>query len=231
MPPANREIIFTSFDTAFQLKRKAVDGRDQAKLLSVNWSGGAAIWPMTFTPDGKVLLAIATSEEPGSDADIVAIHLQSNGRVEPLLASDDNELMPTLSPDGKWLAYVSDEQGRDEVFVRSFPDLKGKWQISTEGGQAPVWAPDCTAIYYRDGASLVKVPVKTEGGFIPDRAESLFEDVYVSQAYRNYDIHPDGKRFLMIKKVEVEEDVPITELIVVENWFEELKRLAPTGKD
>jgi len=95
-----------------------------------------------------------------------------------------------------------------------------------------VWAPDGTAIYYRDGASLVKVPVKTEGGFIPDRAAPLFEDVYASVAYRrNYDIHPDGKRFLMIKKVEGEEVVPITELIVVENWFEELKRRVPTGKE
>ncbi|MHC4432238.1 MAG: protein kinase domain-containing protein [Planctomycetota bacterium] len=228
IPPADREIAFASFDaTGYKLKRKAVDGRDQARLLSVNWSGWATLWPKTSTPDGKVLLARA--EGPGSGADIVAIHLQSDGRVEPLLASDDNERMPTLSLDGKWLAYVSDEQGRNEVFVSSFPDLEGKWQISTEGGQEPVWAPDGKTIYYRDGASLVKVPVKTEGGFSSVRAESLFEDVYVSTVPRNYDIHPDGKRFLMIKRSQ--EDVPITELIVVENWFEELKRLAPIGKN
>jgi len=172
-----------------------------------------------------VLLALATAEEPGSDVDIVAIHLQGNGRVEPLLTSDDNEVHAALSPDGKWLAYVSDEPGRYEVFVKSFPDLEGTWQISTEGGQAPVWAPDGAAIYYRDGASLVKVPVKNEGGFIPGRGEALFE----AEQYGNYDIHPDGKRFLMIKRSQ--EDAPITELIVVENWSEELKRLVPTGKN
>jgi hypothetical protein len=204
-------------------------GRDQARLLSVDRSGWSGLWPQTSTPDGKVLFALATAEKPGTGVDIVAIHLQSNGRIEPLLTSEYNELHAALSPDGKWLAYVSDEQGRNEVFVRSFPDLEGPWQISTEGGQGPVWAPDGAAIYYRDGASLVKVPVKTEGGFIPERAEPLFEDVYVSESHRNYDIHPDGKRFLMIKRSQ--EDAPKTELIVVENWSEELKRRVPTGKD
>ncbi len=192
--------------------------------------------PLARTRDQKVLVAKArSSEETSRGVDIVAIHLERDGEVEPLLESDDDEHFAALSPDGKWLAYVSsDEEGRDDVFVRDFPGLKGKWQVSTEteGGREPVWAPDGTAIYYRDGTSLVAVPVKTEGGFSLGRAQSLFEDVYRPRpSSRNYDIHPDGKRFLMIKKVEGEEDVPITELIVVENWFEELKRLAPTGKD
>jgi Tol biopolymer transport system component len=125
---------------------------------------------------------------------------------------------------------VSDELGRDDVFVTGFPGLEGKWQVSTEGGWEPVWAPDGKSIYYRDGASLVAVPVETEEGFSLGQAQSLFEDVYMPRpSSRNYDIHPDGKRFLMIKKAE--EEVPVTELLVVENWFEELKRLAPTGKD
>ena len=93
-----------------------------------------------------------------------------------------------------------------------------------------MWAPDGKAIYYRDGASLVAVSVETEGGFSLGRAQSLFKDVYVLRSSsRSYDIHPDGEQFLMIKKVE--EEVPRTELIVVENWFEELKRRVPTGKD
>jgi Tol biopolymer transport system component len=148
-----------------------------------------------------------------------------------LLVSDDNKHFAALSPDGKLLAYVSDELDRDDVFVTGFPGLEGKWNVSneTEGGREPVWAPDSTAIYYRDGATLVKVPVETEGGFSPGRVQRLFKDVYVPRSScRNYDIHPDGKRFLMIK--ESEEELPMTELIVVENWFEELKRLAPTGK-
>jgi Tol biopolymer transport system component len=230
--PDNSKIVFVS--SAFGnpvIKRKAADGSGEAEVLSVNTSGWRLLWLYARTPDGKVLLAKAmSSEETSTDWDIVAIHLERDGEVEPLLVSDDNEHFAALSPDGKWLAYVSDELGRDDVFVTGFPGLEGKWQVSTEGGWEPVWAPDGKSIYYRDGASLVAVPVETEGGFSLGRAQSLFEDVYMPRpSSRNYDIHPDGKRFLMIKKAE--EEVPVTELLVVENWFEELKRLAPTGKD
>jgi hypothetical protein len=235
MPPDNRDIVFAVSEPGGQLltKRKAADGSGGAEVISLKPSRWATFFPTNITPDAKVLLAYAIGPgKTGFTGDYVTIHLDRGGEVEHVLESRYNERGSALSPDGKWLAYVSDEQGSGEVFVRSFPDLEGKWQISTEGGQEPVWAPDCTAIYYRDGASLVKVPVKTEGGFIPGQAAPLFEDVYVpTSSTRNYDIHPDGKRFLMIKKVEGEEDVPITELIVVENWFEELKRLMSTGKD
>jgi serine/threonine-protein kinase len=234
--PDNREILFrSSVSTSSAIKRKTADGSGEAEVLQVNASGWRYLRPYARTPDGKVLVTRAVSSEGTSAGrDIVAIHLERDGEVEPLLVSDADEHFPALSPDGKWLAYVSDELDRDDVFVTGFPGLEGKWHVSneTEGGREPVWAPDSTAIYYRDGASLVKVPVKNEGGLILERAEPLFEDVYVPRGTsRNYDIHPDGRQFLMIKKVEGEEELPMTELIVVENWFEELKRLAPTGKD
>ncbi|MHC4070830.1 MAG: protein kinase domain-containing protein [Planctomycetota bacterium] len=234
--PDNREILFkSSVSGSPVIKRKAADGSGEAEVLSVNASGWRSLRPYARTPDGKVLVTRAiSSEETSAGRDIVAIHLERDGEVEPLLVSDDDKHFVALSPDGKWLAYVSNELSRDDVFVTGFPGREGKWHVSneTEGGSEPVWAPDSTAIYYRDGASLVAVPVNTEGGFGVDRVQRLFKDVYVPRSSsRNYDIHPDGKRFLMIKKVEEEEEVPVTELIVVENWFEELKRLAPTGKD
>jgi Tol biopolymer transport system component len=226
--PDNSEIVFGG---SLVIRRKAADGSGGAEVSSVNMSGWRYLWPYARTPDGKVLVARAiSSEEPSRGMDIVAIHLERDGEVEPLLVSDDDEHFAALSPDGKWLAYVSDELGRDDVFVTGFPPgLEGKWQVSTEGGLEPVWAPDGTAIYYRDGASLVAVSVETEGGFSLGRAQPLFEDVYVPRpSSRNYDIHADGKQFLMIKRSE--EELPTSGLIVVENWFEELKRLAPTGK-
>jgi len=228
--PDNREILFAVDSSSFVINRKAADGSGEAEVLSVNKSGWSFLWPYTRTPDGKVLVARAmSSEETSTGRDIVAIHLEHDGEVEPLLVSDDDEHFAALSLDGKWLAYVSDELDRDDVFVTSFPGLEGKWQVSTEGGREPVWAPDGKTIYYRDGVSLVAVTVESEGGFSLGRARPLFEDVYVPRgSSRNYDIHPDGERFLMIKKSE--EELPMTELIVVENWFEELKRLAPTGK-
>jgi serine/threonine-protein kinase len=233
--PDNREIVYLSYPSGSRVyKRTAADGSGEAEVLSVNTSGWRNLWPFARTPDGNDLVALAISSEDKSTGwDIVAIHLEREGEVEPLLVSDADEHSPSLSPDGKWLAYVSDELGRDEVFVTGFPGLKGKRQVSieTEGGREPVWAPDGKTIYYRDGASLIAVSVESEGGFSLGRARPLFEDVYVPRGTsRNYDIHPDGKQFLMIKTVEEEEEVPVTELLVVENWFEELKRLAPTGK-
>ncbi len=212
----------------FLLKQKAADGSGEAKVLA---SRGVGLRPWGFTPDGKKLLAgTFIAQSTSGSVDIVEIDLEHDGEVRPLLASEYNELDPALSPDGKWLAYMSDEEGRGEVFVTRFPDMQGKWHVSaeTKGGYRPKWAPDGSAIYYRDGESVVEVPVETGDGFKPGHARAIFKDVY---ADNEYDIHPDGKRFLMIKKVQEQEQAPITELIVVENYFEELKRLAPTGKD
>jgi len=233
MPPDDRRIVFLSFVSpgSYLLKQKAADGSGEAKTLSVKATGWIGFIPYAFTPDAKLLVAATMrSEETSTGIDIVAIYLEPDGEVKPLFVSEYNEHSPALSPDGKWLAYVSDELGRDEVFVTSFPGVHGKWHISAEthGGSKPVWAPDGSAIYYRDGASVIAAPVETEDGFKSGRAQSLFKDVYVQTGFRNYDIHPDGKRFLMIKKAE--EDVPVTELIVVENWFEELKRRVPAAK-
>jgi serine/threonine-protein kinase len=230
IPPDNREVVFhCNISGTLLLKRIPTDGSDEAEVISVKASRWSAFAPDACTPDGKVLLATAVStEETAAAWDWVMIDLERDGEVELLLECKNNEGLTALSPDGKWLAYTSGEQGRDEVFVTAWPDLKGKRQVSTEGAREPVWAPDCKTIYYRDGKSLVAVSVQTEGGFTPGRAQRLFDDVYkysTGRINRTYDIHPDGKRFLMIKKVG--EEVPITELFIVENWFEELKRRVP----
>jgi serine/threonine-protein kinase len=230
MPPDNREIIFASRGSGSpQLYRKAADGSGEAEALLIDTSGLTFLSPHGCTPDGNVLLATAGSEENPA-LDLLAIHLEHDGRIEPLLLSDVRDSHPALSKDGKWLAYVCLESTGAKIFVTSYPNLEGKWLVSTEYGHEPVWAPDGKAIYYRDGTSVIAVPVETEGGFSLGRAQTLFEDVYVTDNFcRTYDIHPDGKRFLMMKRIE--EDVPLTEIIVVENWFEELKRRVPTGKN
>jgi serine/threonine-protein kinase len=231
IPPDNREIFFVSHDSSNpQLYRKAVDGSGEAEALLNNTSGLTLLYSHACTPDGKVLLATVLGSAESPITGIVEIHLERDGQIEPLFESEDNDNHPVLSKDGKWLAYVENEASGGQIFVTSYPDLEGKWLVSSEDGLEPVWAPNGKAIYYRDGTSVVAVPVQTEGGFSLGRAQSLFEDVYVTDSNcRSYDIHPDGKRFLMMK--EVEEEVPLTELIVVENWFEDLKRRAPTGNN
>ncbi len=135
--PDNREILFRSrVSGGLEIRRKAADGSGEAEVLSVNESVWRNVSPYARTPDGKVLVARAiSSEETSTGRDIVALHLERGGEVEPLLVSDDNEHFAALSPDGKWLAYVSDELGRDDVFVRGFPGLEGKWHVSNETGE------------------------------------------------------------------------------------------------
>ncbi len=234
MPPDNREIIFVCHDSGSpQLYRKAADGSGEAEAILISTSGLPYLLPHACTPDGSVLLAVlavAAGSTESPIGDIVSIRLDRDGQIEPLIVSDDHETHPVLSPDGKWLAYVSDEPGGGKIFVTTFPDLEGKWLVSTEGGLEPVWAPNGRAIYYRDGTSVVAVSLETEEGFRLGRAQPLFKDVYVAEGNcGTYAIHPDGKRFLMMK--EAEEEAPLTELIAVENWFEELKRRVPTGKN
>ncbi len=231
VPPDYREVVYDCLapDGSHLLKQKAADGSGEAKILSIKPSKWVGLAPFAFTPDGKRLV---TDTWPSSTTgvDIVEIDLERDGEVRGLLASAYNEDYPALSPDGKWLAYASDESGRYEVFVTRYPDIQGKWYVSaeTEGGNSPVWAPDGSAIYYRDGTSLLKVPVETEGGFKLGHAQALFKDDFGKW---HFAVHPDGKRFLMRKKVQEQEQAPITELIIVENWFEELKRRVPVGQN
>jgi len=141
---------------------------------------------------------------------------------------------PSLSPDCRWLAYVSDESGEREVWVRPFPDLGKGHQISKGGGNEPVWNRDRNKreIFYRDGQSIVAARI-TEQGSLEGKAETLFRDSYLpgpnsgSYSRPNYDVFPDGS-FLMLKPVEQEQR--LTQINVVLNWSEELKRALPTKK-
>jgi serine/threonine-protein kinase len=144
-----------------------------------------------------------------------------------------NEWGADFSPDGKWVAYTSDESGKAEVWIRQYPDGKKK-KVSTGGGSEAAWGPDEKELelFYRNGKSVMRVKIDTESGFDPLFPEPLFEDHYMRAAFtghRNYDISRDGKRFLMIKRVD-EQAAPVTRLHVVVNWFDELKRRVPTGK-
>jgi serine/threonine-protein kinase len=156
------------------------------------------------------------------------------GRTERLDFPMVGDGVPSLSPDCKWLAYVSDESGDREVWVRPFPPTLGKGQqISKGGGNEPVWNPDRSKreIFYRDGQSLMAARISDQGS-LAGKAETLFPDSYLPVANfawsrPNYDVFPDGS-FLMLKPAE--QKLPVTQINVVLNWSEELKRLVPTTK-
>jgi serine/threonine-protein kinase len=188
-----------------------------------------AQFPGSWSPDGQVL---AFSEaDPTTGLDIWMLGLRGDRKPQPFLRTAANEGGPLFSPDGRWLAYVSDEIGRNEIYVRPFPGPGGKMQISTEGGREPMWARDGRQLFYRNGDKMMVTAVETQPAFAAFKPELLFEGHYEpgwSPIERGYDVSPDGKRFLMVKAGEQES--PPTQLNVVLNWSDELLRLAPAGK-
>jgi Tol biopolymer transport system component len=184
--------------------------------------------PNSWSPDGQALAFIEIRPDTGYD--ILVLRL-SDRKVQPFLRTRFNESAPRFSPDGRWLAYISDESGRFEVYVQPYPGPGGKWQVSTDGGTEPVWNPNGRELFYREGDKMMAVDVTTQPSFSAGKPKMLFEGPYLPTpvTFPNYDVSPDGQRFLMLKSVDQSQAAP-TQINVVLNWFEELKRRVPPGK-
>ncbi len=168
----------------------------------------------------------------GAEVDLRVLSLAGDRRVETLVATEFSEANGEICPDGRWMAYQSNQSGQMEVYVRPFPNVDdGRWQISTGGGTQPLWAFNGRELFYRRGAALMTVPVQTEPNFTPATPEVLFEgDYFAGAGGRAYDVSPDGERFLMIIEGEGAESTSAApQIILVQNWFEELRRLVPTN--
>ena len=157
---------------------------------------------------------------------------------KPLLQGKYNKDHPQISPDGRWLAYASNESGRSEVYVRPFPEInKGRWQISSSGGNGPLWSPDEKEIFYRNRESVIAVSVETDPIFKPGKSKELFRGSYVSNTIGEvilpmWDISPDGKRFLMMKLPgsagPASTAYVLHKINIVLNWSEEVKQRVPS---
>ena len=184
-------------------------------------------YPSAFSPDGTRLVIREDMQATGNDLSVLS--LQGERKVEAVLQTTFNELNGEISPDGRWLAYQSNESGQDEIYVRPFPDVTtGRWQITTGGGRQPLWARRGQELFFLGPTgALMSVAVETGTTFSAGNPVRLFEGPYYRGGSnvpgRTYDVSPDGKRFLMIKV-----DEPPRTIVVVLNWTEELKRLVPT---
>ncbi len=204
---------------------KPADGSDAKEQLT---ESGRFQVPSSWSPDGQVLAFF--ERDPTAGWGIWVLPLKERS-VRPFLQNKFGERGAVFSPDGRWLAYISNESGRREVYVQAYPASGGKRQISTEGGNGPVWAKNGRALFYRNGNKMMAVEITTQPTFRAGTPTLLFEGQYVQSGPggADYDIAPDGHRFLMIK-----EDKPgegPRQINVVLNWFEELKRLVPTEQD
>ena len=175
-----------------------------------------------WSPDGKWLVFATFKASPGS-GDILGIRPSMDTLSVPLVATRFTESSPDLSPDGRWLTYTSDESGRDEVYVVPFPNTNAaKWLVSTRGGTEPVWSHSGRELFYRDGdANLVAAAVRSNPTFSVGSVAVLFSAAgFRAGGGAQYSVSPDDRRFLMIRRSFAS---TAEKLVVVENWFEELK--------
>jgi serine/threonine-protein kinase len=167
---------------------------------------------------------------PPNDQNIVAINLKNGDRTEETVVDDVSwQRAPVFSPDGRWFAYSSHETGTWEVYVKPFPGPGAKIKLSDGGGYEPRWDLHTNKLYYRNGDEMLMVTYESAAEFEPAQPEFLFKRHFlggVTVGSQPYSVASDG-RFLMIQ----EDLAPGTQINVVVNWFEELKRLVPTGKN
>jgi serine/threonine-protein kinase len=184
--------------------------------------------PSGVTRDGKRLLF----NSPGG-RDVMMLELDTR-RIQQLVKTSANERNGVVSRDGRWLAYESDSSGQFEIYIKPFPDVDGwLWKVSTAGGTRPLWAPNGRELFYLalDGAIMAARVHPRGTAWSAESPVKLFGGPYATGAPsegRNYDVSVDGTRFLMVKEPANQAAAP--QIVVVQNWFEELKRLAPANR-
>ena len=198
----------------------------EMELLS---TAGSWVFPHSLTNDGRRL---AFHVDPGAGIGISVLEFTddgSHGEAEMFLSGPDYECCPAFSPDGRWMAYVSDESGVEEVYVIRYPSGEDRQRISPSGGYAPLWSPNGTEVFYQGnwGREFWAVPIVTEPELEVGDAEMLFTGSFhaSNDAGHGYDVSADGQRFLMVRLEE--NDWRVSELIVVQNWLSELQAFFP----
>ncbi len=177
-----------------------------------------------WTSDGQMVL-VSIGAANGGQGDVTLLQLQPGSTPKVLLQTPFNERGARVSPNRRWVAYSSDESGREEVYVRPFPSLDGKWQVSTGGGSQPVWSRRGDELFYRADA-VMSVPIRAGASFSPGAPQKLFDDQSDTKGlgHTGYDVSPDAKRFLMVAySGSFLPNAPAT-ITVVLNWVNELKR-------
>jgi serine/threonine-protein kinase len=233
--PDGRTLAFGWLKTGVRnIYLRAVHGSSpMERLTQSDYNQYAGSW----SPDGQTL-AFVQEGHPETGSDILLLDIRER-RVRPYLNSRFFEGYPEFSPDGRWIAFASDESGRREVYVQAFPTGGGKCQISNEGGVEPLWARDGKQVFYRwapEGsngpvAQVWAVDVQTGSGFSASKPRLVFEQAGFGGGtpIRCWDISPDSERFLMVK-LEERKAQPLTEMVLVDNWFEEVRRLTTIKK-
>jgi len=224
--PDDNRLIFSSIrGVSYDLFSMPVDGSGPAELLLDN---SRFKWATSISSNGRVLLY--QEQTSGSSWDIMELSLEGDAEHATLVGGPGLQTGAVFSPNERFFAYTSEESGQNEVYVRPYPDhLDWRKTISTESGWAPVWSADGRELFYLQGNRLMVVPITTEPVFSFGLPRMLFEQEFAAgdgYSPAPYDISPDGERFVFRR---VSRELPGS-LYMKLNWFEELKRLVPTGR-
>jgi eukaryotic-like serine/threonine-protein kinase len=228
--PDGRRLLFSSQAGAVlgSLFWQAADGTGIAERLLPDTPYVQR--PSSLVPDGTRVLFM-------EGADLMTVTLDQDRRVQPVIQTAQSEQNGAISPDGRWLAYDSNDSGPSQIFVRPLPNAnEGKTQVSTGGGSQPLWSRNGRELFYlaTDGA-VMSVSVEPGRRWTAGMPTKIIESAYFggmsNSSPRTYDVSPDGQRFLMLKRT-TSQDPPATpaRIVIVQNWMEELKRLVPHGR-
>jgi serine/threonine-protein kinase len=217
----SRVAFSSNQDGMLQMSWMPADGSAPAERLT-----GSFLYqfPSSFSPDGRLLVFVEA--DPATAQDVWALTLDRDRKLRAVLRTQSVEDGPVLSPDGQWLAFVSNESGDNAVYVRRFSGSGRKIRISAGSGQEVAWAPDGHELFYRSGDRMMAVDIVTQPAFRAGKPHLLFERRFANGGpWRDYDVSLDGRRFLMLKPTN--EDVVLTQMNVVINWFEEVSQRVP----
>ena len=215
-PGGDRIAYASERDGNWDLAVKAVGGTGEAEILL---EAEGRQYPISWSPDGKHLLYHNVAPETSWDINVLDLEGEPNPR--PFIRTPFIEIRARFSPDGRWVAYQSNESGQGEIYVQAFPGPGGKWQISTAGGAEPQWGPDGSELFYRSPErQMMRVEVQTGETFEAGIPEAMFTASLRPITVNNrYLVSPDGQRFLLLGSL-IEDSTPPTTVVV--NWTAEL---------
>jgi Tol biopolymer transport system component len=226
LTPDGEAVIYVSIRNGSEgLWMRRVDGSGHEENLTATTMSQI---PNSISQDGE---SVAFGTRDATRNVLLRLNLTGNHKAEPLLPGPGNRAAAAFSPDGRWIAYVSDESGENEVYVAAASGNGSKWQISSGGGAEPVWARDGRELFFRTGNKMMAFGVSGEEAFSTGRAVELFEGDFehgrgpIARLTPDYDVSPDGRRFLMIQPTGPRTaTAPAQGMHVVLNWFDDLQR-------